>query len=51
MQINFLASVQYDLNENYSLTGELAIPFLKREVNVDGLKRAYSFSVGFKISN
>jgi hypothetical protein len=50
-QLNFLAKLEYEIGENISLVGDFAIPFIKREVNVDGLTRAYSASVGvvFKI--
>jgi len=47
-QLNFITSVQYDLTENYAVTFEAAIPFLQRDVNVDGLKRAYTASIGMK---
>ena len=49
-QLNFLTLIQYDLNENYALFSEVAIPFLKRDVNVDGLKRAYTASFGLRLS-
>ncbi|HSP88856.1 MAG TPA: hypothetical protein VLN45_12025, partial [Ignavibacteriaceae bacterium] len=49
-QLNFLFLVDYLLNENYSLFGEVAIPFLKRDINIDGLKRAYTFFLGFRFS-
>ncbi len=47
-QLNLLTLIQYDLNESYALFSEAAIPFLKREVNVDGLKRAYTVSFGLR---
>jgi hypothetical protein len=47
-QLNFLTVIQYNFNENYALFGEVAIPFLKRDVNVDGLKRAYTASFGIR---
>jgi hypothetical protein len=49
-QLNFLTIIQYNLNEDYALFSEIAIPFLKRDVNVDGLKRAYTASFGIKLS-
>jgi len=48
LQLNLLAKIQYLLSENFSILAEAAIPFLKREVNVDGLTRSYSFSFGLR---
>lgn len=45
LQINFLLSTNYKVSETYSLSFDFAIPFLKREVNVDGLTRAFSASL------
>ncbi|OGU71265.1 MAG: hypothetical protein A2V93_01395 [Ignavibacteria bacterium RBG_16_34_14] len=47
-QFNLLALVQYNLNENYDFFSEVAIPLLKREVNVDGLTRTYTVSFGMR---
>jgi len=49
-QLNLLTAFQYDFSGVYSLIGEFAIPFLKREVNVDGLTRVFSASVGVRFS-
>lgn len=49
-QLNLLTVLEYDFGVVYSLVGEVAIPFLKREVNVDGLTRVFSASVGIKFS-
>ena len=49
-QLNFLAKLEYKIDENISLIGDFAIPFIKREVNVDGLTRAFSASVGVKLN-
>jgi hypothetical protein len=49
-QLNFLTVLEYQIAENISLVGDFAIPFIKREVNVDGLKRAFSASVGIVFS-
>jgi hypothetical protein len=46
LQINFLVSTDYSLNKDMKLIAEIAFPFLKREVNVDGLTRAFSAGVG-----
>ena len=49
-QLNLLVLVNYQINENYSLFFDFAVPFIKREVNVDGLTRAFSASVGVNLS-
>lgn len=49
-QFNLLTQVQYQINSNYSLIADFAVPFIKREVNVDGLTRAFSASAGVMIS-
>ena len=49
-QVNLLTQVQYQINSNYSLFADFAIPFIKREVNVDGLTRSFSASVGVQFS-
>jgi hypothetical protein len=50
LQINFLVSTDYSLNKDMKLTAEIAFPFLKREVNVDGLTRVFSAGVGISYS-
>ena len=45
-QLNLLVKLEYEIGKNISLIGDIAIPFIKREVNVDGLTRAYSASIG-----
>lgn len=49
-QLNFLTTFLYQINENYSLFADFAIPFIKREVNVDGLTRLFSASLGVQIN-
>jgi hypothetical protein len=49
-QLNFLTVLEYKIADNLSLVGDFAIPFIKREVNVDGLTRAFSASVGVVFS-
>lgn len=49
-QLNLLLNISYQVNENYSIFGEAAVPFLEREVNVDGLTRAFSVSTGIRFS-
>lgn len=45
-QLNFLINTAYKVNDFYSLFVEAAVPFLERDVNVDGLKRAFTISTG-----
>lgn len=49
-QVNLLTQVQYQINNNYSLFADFAIPFIKREVNLDGLTRSFSASIGVQLS-
>jgi len=49
-QLNFLASLKYRLNHNFALMGDFAIPFIKRKVNLDGLQRAITASLGVMFS-
>ena len=49
-QLNFLAVLRYKIDDYFTLVGDFAIPFIKREVNVDGLTRVFSASVGVSFS-
>lgn len=49
-QLNLLTSFQYEINKSYSLFADFAIPFIKREVNVDGLTRSFSASIGVQLN-
>ncbi len=49
-QLNFLTSFHYEINKSYSLFADFAVPFIKREVNVDGLTRSFSASVGVQLN-
>ena len=49
-QLNFLSSFQYEIDKNYSLFADFAIPFIKRENNVDGLTRSFSASIGVQLN-
>jgi hypothetical protein len=49
-QLNLLTEVRYQIDKNYSLFADFAIPFIKREVNVDGLTRSYSASIGVQLN-
>lgn len=44
-QINLQGRLLYPLGERYNLQILAAIPLLKRDVNIDGLKRSFSFSL------
>lgn len=48
-QLNLLVNATYNVNENYSHFLEVAVPFLKRDVNVDGLTRAFTISTGISV--
>lgn len=47
-QINLLGRFSLPLNEGYSLQSILAFPILKRDINVDGLTRALTLSIGLQ---
>jgi hypothetical protein len=49
-QLNFLAVLKYKFADNILLIGDFAIPFLSQETNVDGLKRAFSASIGIQFN-
>lgn len=49
-QLNFLAVLRYKIDDYFTLVGDFAIPFLSQEINVDGLKRVFSASVGVSFS-
>ena len=41
-QVNLLATVNYQASREIGISGQVAIPFLKRDYNLDGLKRTLS---------
>ena len=49
-QLNLLVLTNYQVSNNFSLFFDFAVPFIKREINVDGLTRVFSASVGVKFS-
>jgi hypothetical protein len=49
-QINLAARFAHPLNESLGLSGFVAIPTLKRNINTDGLKRSIAASVGLSVS-
>ncbi len=44
-QVNLAVKYSYGFGKNYALSAEAAFPLLKREVNVDGLTRYFTFSI------
>jgi len=48
LQINILAGVHYPISETLALSLSSAIPLLKREINVDGLSRSFTISIGLR---
>lgn len=46
-QLNLLMTINYRLSEVYSLQAGFAVPFIKREINVDGLTRKVSTGLEF----
>jgi hypothetical protein len=45
-QINLLGEVTYSVSDNFDLIGTAAIPLLKRDYNLDGLRRSITLSAG-----
>ncbi len=45
-QINLLGEVTYNVSDNFDLIGSAAIPLLKRDYNLDGLRRSITLSGG-----
>jgi hypothetical protein len=45
-QINLLGEVTYSVSDNFDLIGSAAIPLLKRDYNLDGLRRSITLSAG-----
>lgn len=48
-QLNIGLGASYMVNKNSNVRIYVAFPTLKREVNVDGLTRAYTISVGYEV--
>lgn len=49
-QVNLAIDGKYSLSETVSVTVVAAIPFLKREINVDGLSRSFTLSAGIYVT-
>ncbi len=47
-KLNLFVNTTYNVNENYSHFIEFALPFLERDVNVDGLTRAFTIATGIR---
>jgi hypothetical protein len=45
-QVNLLGEVSYAVSKDLVLTGNAALPLLKRDYNYDGLRRSLTFSAG-----
>jgi len=45
-QINLVGRLSYPLTESIRTRGMIAVPMLKRDVNIDGLTRSISLSIG-----
>jgi hypothetical protein len=45
-QVDFMAKVSYPILSNFNVGSVFAIPFLKRKINVDGLTRSFTLSIG-----
>ncbi|PKL84312.1 MAG: hypothetical protein CVV24_00440 [Ignavibacteriae bacterium HGW-Ignavibacteriae-3] len=50
LQVNLLGKISKKFSDSFSLNGEIALPLKKRPVNVDGLKRSFSLSLGVAFS-
>ncbi len=49
LQVNVMGTSSYEIDERISLLGQVAVPLLQRDVNIDGLKRALTVSVGVQV--
>jgi len=45
-QIDLMTKMSYPIFSNFNLEAAFAIPFLERKINVDGLTRAFTISIG-----
>ncbi len=50
LQVNLLGKILKSVSESLRLEAVVAVPFLKRDVNIDGLKRSFSLSLGAIVS-
>jgi len=46
LQVNLVVRLGYTLDDEYFINAEAAVALLKRDTNLDGLKRAFTVSVG-----
>lgn len=49
-QINLLVNISKSLDDDFTFKGSFALPFLERDVNVDGLTRKFTVSAGISYS-
>jgi hypothetical protein len=45
-QVNLIGEVTYAISPNFEITGVAALPLLKRDYNLDGLRRSVTISAG-----
>ncbi len=45
-QVNLIGEASYSVSKNFTLTGLAAIPLLRRDFNLDGLRRSFTVSAG-----
>jgi hypothetical protein len=45
-QVNLIGEVTYSVSPDFELTGTAALPLLKRDYNLDGLRRSFTISAG-----
>jgi hypothetical protein len=45
-QVDFMAKVSYPILSNFNVGSVFAIPFWKRKINIDGLTRSFTLSIG-----
>lgn len=50
LQVNLLGRISKNISESFRLNAVVALPFIKRDVNLDGLKRSFSLSLGATVS-
>lgn len=49
LQVNVMGTSSYEIDDRISLLGQVAVPLLQRDVNIDGLKRSLTLSVGVQV--
>jgi hypothetical protein len=49
LQLDMLLKARYNFNSTFGLTGTVGVPFTTRSINVDGLTRSFSASLGIAV--